>query len=706
MANDVQLANDTWLRYVYVRDRGHEDYVCKARTCEDYFAGLQWDPTDLALLRAQKRPALTINKIISTLSLVLGEQIFNRVQIGFQPRSSKASADVADALTKVFMQIAESNQLEWLRSDVFADGVITSRGFYDVRLGFDDNLQGQVEITQLNPKNVLIDPDADEYDPDKWGDVMISKWLTPDDIALLYSKDAAKTLQVRQDSYFPYGYDSIMDFNRDRFGTDDRAGFYGTNPPSGDNIARSIRVIERQYKKLTNAKHFVHPTTMEMREVPEDWDRDQIAQYMIQNPGIAIINKQIKKIRWTVVADNIVLHDDWSPYRHYTTVPFFPYFRRGRTVGLVENLLGPQELLNKVSSQELHVVNTTANSGWKVKTGALRNMTIEELEQRGAQTGLVLELDDIKDGADKITPNQIPTGLDRISGKAEEHIKTVSGISDHFSGFAREDVSARALEANKKAGSQGLAKVLDNLNRTDWLLGRAILDCVQEFYTEERLMFITKDRFTGEQEEVIINQVTPEGRIVNDLTLGEYAVVVSTEPERDTFEDSQFDQAVQLRKDLGVQIPDSVLIESSRMRRKHEISRALQAQNDTPEAQFTKNLAMRKQAAEVADLESNAAKNRADAAWKVAKAQRDIAEINNGGDNNAIPEAMIDAQVKKYEIDQKMRLEREKFAQEMELERFKTQQEMEIKRSAEAQKVLIARAQAAKATANPQGATQ
>ena len=84
------------------------------------------------------------------------------------------------------------------------------------------------------------------------------------------------------------------------------------------------------------------------------------------------------------------------------------------------------ELLNKVSSQELHVVNTTANFGWKVKRNALQNMSVGELEQRGAQTGLVLGLDELVN-AEKIQPNQTPSGLDRISYKAEEHIKSISG---------------------------------------------------------------------------------------------------------------------------------------------------------------------------------------------------------------------------------------------------------------------------------------
>ena len=63
-----------------------------------------------------------------------------------------------------------------------------------------------------------------------------------------------------------------------------------------------------------------------------------------------------------MICDNVVLHDDWSPYKHFTVVPYFPVFVHGHTLGMVENLLDPQEILNKVSSQELHIVNTTATN--------------------------------------------------------------------------------------------------------------------------------------------------------------------------------------------------------------------------------------------------------------------------------------------------------------------------------------------------------
>lgn len=698
------LATDVWLRYQWLRDNGHLDYVNKAKRCEDFFVGLQWESNDLAALKAQRRPALTINKIISTLSNVMGEQIFNRTEISYLARNKGATDQVADALSKVYSQISDNNQLPWVRSDVFADGVITSRGFYDVRLDFTDSLRGEIRIEQLNPKNVLVDGDATEYDPDKWGDVITTKWMSPDQIELAYSRSDAEYLRGRTESYFPYGYDSI-DKDRDRFGTPN-AVTYGIGTEPNRNIVRNVRVIERQWRKLDRVDHFVDVNTGDMVPVPYDWDDNKVFQYLQENPDTTITKKLIHRIRWTVIADNLVLHDDWSPYKHFTVVPFFPFFRRGRTVGLVENLLGPQEILNKVSSQELHIVNTTANSGWKLKKNALTNMSVAELEQRGAQTGLVLELDDIS-SAEKITPNATPSGLDRISYKAEEHIKTISGVSDYQTGNPREDVSAKAVQANRMSGQSNLAKVMDSLQRTDHILARNILDCVQEYYTEQRMLKVTRDRITREQMTLVVNEVTPEGTIANDLSLGEYVVVVSNIPERDSFEDSQFDQAVMLRNEAGVQIPDSVIINASRLKDKAEIIKQMEGDKDSPEAQAAAALKQRADEAQVQSLEADAAQKKTAADLNFAKAQRELAEGTGAGSKAQMEYAAKMEELKQEHALklQQMEMEHELKVQELEfdmnLQERKMNAEMAIKARLAEQQGQAARIAAANQPATP-----
>ena len=294
-------------------------------------------------------------------------------------------------------------------------------------------------------------------------------------------------------------------------------------------------------------------------------------------------------------------------------------------------------------------------------------MSIGELENRGAQTGLVLELDDI-DGAEKITPNNTPQGLDRITYKAEESIKGISGVSDSMQGFDREDVAAKAIQQKAARGSTNLAKPMDSLQRTDFILARNVLDLIQDYYTEERILHIVTDKMMGTTQQMAVNQVTPEGVIVNDLTLGEYVAVVTLQPERDTFEDSQFDQALGMFE-KGIPIPPEVLIQASRLRDKADIVKKLAGDPNDPEQQRKAQLQKRAEEANVSTLE-------ADAMLKVAQAKK-AAEGNGGMDPQdeaslELQKIQQEFQLKQAEMEAKFALEREKMERE-----FALKQEMQ-----------------------------
>jgi hypothetical protein len=677
MKRDIALAHEMWDRYAYCRDNGHLDFVAKADKCEKFFAGDQWDAADAAALKCSRRPAITINKILSTIGTVLGEQIQNRVEVLFRPRSG-APAEVAEALTKVWMQIGQNNQLTWVRSDVFADGIIRSRGFYDVRLDFNDAMQGEVRIEQLNGKNVVIDPDAEEYDPDKWADVFLTKWMTSNDIAVLYSKEAATELENTSPDNFMYGYDSVERY-RDRFsGLQFDAPAYSAHHED-TKVRRNIRVLERQYRKLDNQLHFVDVETGDMRPVPEGWDRNKVADILTKAGGaLNTTKKLVKRIRWATVADSIILKDEWSPYKHFTVVPYFPYFRYGRTIGLVENLIGPQEILNKVSSQELHVINTTANSGYIVEENSLANMSIEELETRGAETGLVIEYRKGAQPPEKLKPNQVPTGLDRVSMKTEDHIKTISGVSDSMQGFDREDVAAKAIAYKQQRGMVNLSKASDNLERTDFLLARNVLDIVQTYYTEPRLITIVKDTVTHDQEEIEVNQPDPvTGTIINDLTIGEYDIVITSTPSRATLEDSQFEQA-RAMLELGLPIPPEILIENSRLMRRADIIKQMTGDKESPEAQAEEERKQRGQEAEVAKMEADTQLTMAQAELNKVRAQKEMMEAQQSGGPDQ--QALLQAQIEQQRMEQQMLMEQQKLEQQMALEREKMEFEHALER--------------------------
>jgi len=631
---DQQLAHQQWNRYVRARDNGHLQYVEMAKKCDAFYRGDQWDQVDLAALEAEGRPALTINTILPTVNTVLGEQSTRRADVQFKPRRG-GDQDVASVLTKLYMQIADNNKLDWVEQAVFSDGLIMDgRGYFDVRMDFTDHVEGEIRITAKDPLDILIDPDAKEYDPKTWNEVFETKWMTLDEIEELYGKDKAESLRFVAENGNGFGRDSI-EYEETRYGkTDSSQDYLGAAiPGNGDyrNI-RALRVIARQYRKMGRADFFVDPNTGDQREAPENWN-EQKAKKFAKQYNLSLISKVVRRVRWTVTCDKVVLHDDWSPYDDFTIVPYFAYFRRGRPFGMVRNLLSPQEQLNKIASQELHIVNTTANSGWMVESGSLVGMTADDLEEHGAETGLVVEYNRGSSPPTKITPNQIPTGLDRISQKAALNIKVISGVNDSMLGSDGAEVSGIAIQAKQNRGVIMIQVPLDNLRKTRHYLAEKVLNLVQKFYTEQRVIQITnEDDPLKPREPLVVNEMTPEGRVINDLTLGEYDVVISTAPARDSFDEMQFAEALNLRQ-VGVAIPDDAIIEYSHLARKGELAKRIRMMTgveQTPEqmeaSAMQAEIAMQQVQLELARMQAEVQKLQSEAAINIAKVQ-DVADV-------------------------------------------------------------------------------
>jgi hypothetical protein len=379
---------------------------------------------------------------------------------------------------------------------------------------------------------------------------------------------------------------------------------------------------------------FVDDMTGDQKPVPEDWDEKKATKFA-KAFGLSIVSQMVKRVRWTVTCDKVLLHDDWSPYNHFTVVPFFCYFRRGRPFGMVRNLISSQEQLNKVTSQELHIVNTTANSGWLVENGSLSNMKPADLEVVGAQTGLVIEYNKGFTMPEKIMPNQVPTGLDRISQKAQANIKTISGVNDQMlQGDAKDTDITNPMKMVQQNRGTIMAQVpLDNLTKTRQYLAEIVLDVIQSFYTEERIIQITKeDDPLEEREEIVINGMDDEGSIINDITQGKYDVMMSTRPSRDTFDDVQFLEAMALRA-VGIQIPDDAVVQYSHLAEKGALAKRIRQMTGvekTPEqeqiAAMMEQLQIQAAQLGVMELQGKVQKLQSEVALNVAKTQ-DVTDV-------------------------------------------------------------------------------
>jgi phosphoribosylanthranilate isomerase len=126
---------------------------------------------------------------------------------------------------------------------------------------------------------------------------------------------------------------------------------------------------------------------------------------------------------------------------------------------------------------------------------------------------------------------------------------------------------------------------------------------------------------------MVINEMTPEGQIINDLTLGEYDVVVATAPARDSFDEVQFAEALNLRQ-VGVAIPDDAIIEYSHLAKKGELAkriRMITGVEQSPEqqeaAQMAQQLQMQQVQLELEKMQAEVQKLNSEAAVNISKVQ-------------------------------------------------------------------------------------
>lgn len=568
-------ASENWARYLYGKDRGHTDYLIHAARCEDMYlgGGRQLTPEQRAALIAARRPGYEFNQIMPSVNSAIGYQIHNRMDIAFKPRGGDSDLFKATILSKAVMQVADLCALHWHETQMFSDGLIQQRGYYDVRMSFDENIKGEIVLGTLDPLDVIPDPDSKSYDPDKWGDVIITRWLTLDEIEQIYGKEARKRAELSNDAGHDFG-DLEDGVERNKFATRKDWGGYTDACVNKEDGLERYRIIDRQRFVYELTPCLVWPGTGDV-QVEATMAADSVADALAN--GAVRTKRMRRRVKWVVTTFTATLHDQYSPYESFTVVPYFAYFRRGKTVGMVDNAIGPQEVLNKAVSQVVHIVNSSANSGWVVEENSVTNMTMKELEMRGAQNGLVIEYKKGAKPPQKIQPNQVPTGVTHLIDRADKALKDVT-VPEAMRGVQGPETSGIAIQAKQFASQQQLSVPLDNLAYTRQLLAKRILKLMQRYYDTHRIFRITEtDPMTGKPKEELleINKFDPAtGGYINDVTIGTYDVVITEQPMQVTFQNSQFQQALEMRK-AGVRINDATMVRYSNLSDKQEILESL-----------------------------------------------------------------------------------------------------------------------------------
>jgi len=570
-------------------------WATPAKRNVDFFEGRQWTAAQIA--KRKDRPSFAFNVIAPLVRLILGYQSNNKVDITFDPSDDARSSDeTARALSLLEKKIAKMSGLEFVDVEVFMDGLLTGRGFYDTRLNYESNDLGELRDKAIDPFSVYLDPDTDTYDiNESAGFANYSRWVSIDEIEACYGKPVSDLLQPFISGQTPIGPVSSVNTNDEvspirRFGQfEDETNwyweqFYSLMGDFVDTKRKTIRLIDSQHKVRERRNVIIDLETGDKKTLPIDWDRNKIEKVLyhaeqVGNPCV-VQPRMVERIQWSTFAGDVMLYDQPSLYASYTISGFFPYFRRGITRGVVDDLIDPQLEKNKRRNAEIEIVSKTANGGWMYHQDSLTPEQKRNLRRFGSTPGVTVEWK----GEAGMKPTQIEPGVpamahERLESKADDDIRRISGINESALGELDRVQSGRAIEARQRQSVISIQLYMDNFTRTKSLQGRKHLEIIQNHYTEPRLYRVLGE--DGKFVQMMINQKQSDPdtgvlRILNDVTVGKYSVTVDNTPLAATFASAQFEEMMLLLEKMGPAIGpylplfSDLIIDMSTMPRKDE----------------------------------------------------------------------------------------------------------------------------------------
>lgn len=594
---DDALPHQDWDVLLLHHDRfyrdaeAHQRWAERAKKCIDYYEGKQWSAGDIAKLQDEGRPVLTLNKTRALVNLVMGYHINNRTDRKAAPTNDgSGTAEIALTLSHVLKNISDINQLKFVDIEVYLDGLLGGRGWWNIHHDWywTNNNLGECRVVAADPFSVLVDCDASDYDPNGPSHTRITQtdWISIDEIEAFYGPLALNHLgplatrgvsaaSMPMDYYGPAAISPARTFGEvEDFGSRWRE-FRDRSAEWVDVYRKTIRRVMIQHWVRCVRWCWVDLETGDRRWVPDDWGQDQIDKVALWaqqlNQPIALQKVRTRRLRWTHIIGDTMVFDRWSPYNRVTLTPFFPYFRAGVTQGMVEPLLDVQDEINVRRSARLNTIMRSSNSGWEIHKGTLTPAEKARLEREGGRAGFVLEYD-LKGNLPapkQITPQMSPVAISELEHEAADDMLAIAGINRAALGQVDgTNISGKNLQVRQQATVIGQELFQANWHRGVQLSGLNMVDVVQTHYREPRVLRI---RGTNDANplQVAINVRSAQG-VINDVTVGKYAVTVDETSLAESFMAQQFGEML-LLMEHGIPVPDDFLIDASSIGRKEEL---------------------------------------------------------------------------------------------------------------------------------------
>jgi hypothetical protein len=488
------------------------DTMNRQEALEDlkFGGGDQW-PVELQNSRnLESRPVITVNKVDNYCRQVSNQQRQQRPRI--KVHATNTHDDMVDAQTiqGIIRHIEVNSNADYAYDNAFDYAVRMGWGFLRVRTDYisEDSFDQEIYIDPVdNPFTVYYDPNSVAPDGSDAERCLITTMVSKDQFRKMY----------------PEADDGGTSFTQ-----------RGTGDSQSEWITKEdIRLAEYYYTVKEKAKlYLLSDGTATFADDKDFFNR--LAAY-----GIEVVDqrdsykKTIKYCKMTAI--EILEERDWAG----KYIPVVPVYGRHLVVGdkrkkfgMIRYAKDPQRMYNFWQTSITEGVALAPKAKWLLAEGQDEGHESDWANANIKSFPLLRYKQTDIDGRPAPVPTRLQpeppqTGVMAAAAGVNDDIKSIMGIFDPAQ-LGQGNISGKALNGQQQQVDLTNFDYYDNLTRTIAHVGKICLDLIPKIYDTERVMRIIGD--DGKPELLTINQRDSVGRVLNDISVGQYDVVMETGP--------------------------------------------------------------------------------------------------------------------------------------------------------------------------------
>lgn len=478
-----------------------------------FAGGDQW-PVEIQNSRSvESRPCLTINKVDAYIRQLCNQQRQQRPRMKAHGMNHESDEKMAEIITGICRHIENQSNADHAYDTAYESAVRMGWGFWRVTTRYVNEKSFDQEIyidTIDNPFTVYFDPNSVLPDGSDAEKVLITEVIPKENFRAMYP-DA-----------------------------DDGSGFSarGTGDSDAEWVMKEdIRLAEYFYTKIVNAELVL------LSDGTHEYEDELPDMKVLEDAGIYIVSRRSswrKEIHWCKLTAMEILEEGRWIGKHIPVVPTYGQQLviegKRKKFGLVRMAKDPQRMYNFWVTSITESVALAPKAKWIMAEGQDEGHE-NEWAQANTKTMAYLRYKQTDTEGNpapppiRQAPEQPPAGIMAAAAEINADLQAVVGIFDP-SQLPQGNISGKALNGQMMQMDMTNYHYYDNLTRSIAHTGRIILDLIPKIYDKQRVMRIIGD--DGKPKVITINQPGKDengiDRILNDVTVGQYDIVMDTGP--------------------------------------------------------------------------------------------------------------------------------------------------------------------------------